>query len=628
VIKLKTVVYGITYFIGFIGFLSVSGHVSPTYSAIFLIMFFAGLFTDWKGKKPLPRWALNLLSLTAVASLFFRISAENVVLPVVETLLLLLGIKLLEDKEFRDFMQIYTISVFLLTGSALLSIDISFMLFFTVMFFSVVVAVVLLTYYSQDRELAVERDTFRKIVLSAVLIPSLALPLTGFFFILLPRTQQPLFNLIPAEKSTTGFSDSISIGDVSQIQESNETALRIKTDRKLNSEAYIRAVVLNFFDGKTWKRIRPAGREEKAVNLKGRIKYTVILEPTGSRYLPALELPLGLDGVRHRKEKDFVFSAAERIYRRVKYTAISYSGGKPFVKPVNLPFYTQLPYGIDERIVKLAESLKGKTVRETVNKVVSYLKENYSYSLQDLPVSEDPLSQFLFEVKKGNCEYFASAGAVLLRLNGIPTRLVAGYKGVVYNRIGDYYIVPQKYAHTWIEVNIDGYWERYDPTAGSPSQILSKGEKSLAERLRLIMDALEYAYINSIINFDFQKQVKVVRSTVSFLSGFRSLFEYLKFAFPYIAIGLAVSIGVVLALRELTESRSRKVLRKFLKKLEKKGYKKKENQGLEEFVLSIPDGQVREKALRFVRIFESYYYRDREIDRATYRILLGIVNDI
>lgn len=93
------------------------------------------------------------------------------------------------------------------------------------------------------------------------------------------------------------------------------------------------------------------------------------------------------------------------------------------------------------------------------------------------PYCADPIVDFL-ENPKGNCEYFATAMALIVRQAGIPTRLVAGYRVGEHNALGDHWIVRKKNAHSWVEVWIDddsaepvggsaarrGHWARFDPT--------------------------------------------------------------------------------------------------------------------------------------------------------------------
>lgn len=102
----------------------------------------------------------------------------------------------------------------------------------------------------------------------------------------------------------------------------------------------------------------------------------------------------------------------------------------------------------------------------------SYLKTHYRYSFDMTPVniSLDPTVDFLLNKQKigGYCEYFASAMIMFCRSVGIPARMVTGYHGGDYNSIAGYYVVRQKFAHTWVQVWLPGRgWHSFDPSPGS-----------------------------------------------------------------------------------------------------------------------------------------------------------------
>ncbi|SNZ03410.1 Transglutaminase-like superfamily protein [Persephonella hydrogeniphila] len=627
-IKIRNVVSILNYIVGLTGFLSVVRYVDPVFSLIFVLFFAGGIFVDRKREEIIPRIVLNILSLVVVISLFFRASTENLVIPVIETLLILLGIKFLENKQFRDFMQIYTISVFLLAGSALLTIDLSFMLFFLILFFTVVLSIIFLTYYSQDQELVVHTQIFKKIATRTLLIPLVAIPLTAFLFVVLPRTQHPVFDFLNAgSKGKTGFSDVVSIGDVSQIQEDESIAVRVKIDKRINPEdIYIRGIVLNFFDGKRW--LRRNLQETEKVLIRNPVKQEIILEPTGGRYLLAVDTPVSINLKGARREDDSVFVFYKNLYSRIKYTAISDLEGVIQAEDINIYAYTQLPNNINRKVFQLAYRLKGETTLQTVKNVVSYLKESYRYSLKNLPAGDDPVYSFLFETKRGNCEYFASAAAVLLRINKIPVRVVGGYKGMIYNRIGDYYLVPQKYAHTWIEAYINGKWMRFDPTTSYAARVYSEKEKGILDKIMLILDAVEYAYINSVVNFDLKKQVSLIKKAQNVVSSVKFDTVRLK-EYVYYFLVFAMIVSIFMGIYRLKiESYERRLLKRFYKKMEKLGYRKKENEGLEEFVKRIDREDIKTKAYRFVREFEKLFYTDKKLDRQTYKKLLSFVDDI
>jgi len=106
---------------------------------------------------------------------------------------------------------------------------------------------------------------------------------------------------------------------------------------------------------------------------------------------------------------------------------------------------------------------------DTVMALTSYLQHNYQYSqrLGHVPAGRDPVDWFLFDVKIGYCEQFATAETLMLRSLGIPARLATGYSTGDYDPVLDQSIVRERDAHAWVEVWFpnDG-WVPVDPSPG------------------------------------------------------------------------------------------------------------------------------------------------------------------
>jgi hypothetical protein len=85
----------------------------------------------------------------------------------------------------------------------------------------------------------------------------------------------------------------------------------------------------------------------------------------------------------------------------------------------------------------------------------------------------DPVDQFLFETRRGFCEHYATSYVTLMRLAGVPARVVLGYQGGERNPHADHWVVRQSDAHAWAEIWIPGEgWARVDPTAAvAPERI-------------------------------------------------------------------------------------------------------------------------------------------------------------
>src|SRR5438445_11208009 len=116
---------------------------------------------------------------------------------------------------------------------------------------------------------------------------------------------------------------------------------------------------------------------------------------------------------------------------------------------------------------------------------------------------KDPIGDFLFNVRQGHCEYFASAMAIMLRTLGIPSRLVNCFLPVEYNDISQQYVVRGSDAHTWVEAYFPGYgWITFDPTpaAGTISVAAAWG------RFSLWMDAFRTFWTDWVVSYDFSRQ--------------------------------------------------------------------------------------------------------------------------
>jgi hypothetical protein len=119
------------------------------------------------------------------------------------------------------------------------------------------------------------------------------------------------------------------------------------------------------------------------------------------------------------------------------------------------------------------------TVYDTVKSIQSYLQKGYQYS-EKPPLRRYPLSAFLFQDKIGYCQQFSGAMALMLRMNGIPARVAAGFSPGNYDHAAKEYRVRDLDAHSWVEVWFTGIgWVPFDPTPSlSPASSQSDSAKS------------------------------------------------------------------------------------------------------------------------------------------------------
>ncbi|MFA5353911.1 MAG: DUF3488 and transglutaminase-like domain-containing protein [Thermodesulfovibrionales bacterium] len=626
-LRIEDVIKLMTYAIGSVGFLAIVRYIGIAYSILFVLLCLLSLFLDFRGGRRIPRWGLNITAVTVILLSLSRITIADPVTPTVEGLVMLLAIKFVEEKQFRDYMQIYGISLLLLAGSSLFSIDISFSLFFLVLIFLLALSIVFLAYYSQDPEMVLKKKTIITIGSSSLIIPLLAIPTTLFLFVILPRTNYPLFDFLNrAEQAKTGFSESVRLGDVSGIQEDTTTIFRAQMAEIDGGALYWRGIVMDYCDGVSWRRSGEVSARSFP-SLRGRqIRQSIYLDPYGNRYLFGLDRPqsMGMRGVI--ASPDLTFSLPRPPDRRIRYDTASIVSPRSVEILENEAPYLQLPE-VSPEIRKLVRSLtEGKDARAATQAVHHYFTGGgYSYSLRDLPLSRRPLDDFLFRYKYGNCEYFASSMAFMLRVAAIPSRLVGGYRGGYYNEMGGYYIVPQRNAHVWVEAYLDGAWERWDPTPASPDRFL-RSERGLLFRLRLMMDTINYSWNAFIISYDLDKQVSLFKGMQGLRLGLSlKKGDVVRYLFTVFLFAVTAFLVYALLTRKRPEER---LLSLFLKRMAKLGYERLPSQGLEEFVSAVPDAQVRERAERFVEDLQRISYRDRAFTREDIRRLKGTLRSL
>ncbi|MBI2862526.1 MAG: hypothetical protein HYX89_06880 [Chloroflexi bacterium] len=139
--------------------------------------------------------------------------------------------------------------------------------------------------------------------------------------------------------------------------------------------------------------------------------------------------------------------------------------------------YLQLPV-VSERVRSLALAItQGRTTAyEKAKAIEDYLTTNYGYDLDIPPLrpGQEVSDVLLFQDRRGFCQQFATTMVVLLRITGIPARVVTGYAPGAYNPITGLFAVRARDAHSWVEVPFDRYgWVPFNPT---PSVAVGVGQ--------------------------------------------------------------------------------------------------------------------------------------------------------
>lgn len=140
--------------------------------------------------------------------------------------------------------------------------------------------------------------------------------------------------------------------------------------------------------------------------------------------------------------------------------------------------YLDLPPDLPGRVKALAIELTASepTPYDRARTIEEYLRKfPYTLDVPRPPSDRDLVDYFLFDLKKGYCDYYASAMVVMARAAGIPARLAIGYASGTYNINSNRFVVTQADAHSWVEVYFPGIgWVPFEPTAARPSLELSQ----------------------------------------------------------------------------------------------------------------------------------------------------------
>jgi len=157
-----------------------------------------------------------------------------------------------------------------------------------------------------------------------------------------------------------------------------------------------------------------------------------------------------------------------RKARRYEVVSSPESAGKELT-PIERREALDLPSSISPAVRELAQSwtAQNSSPRAIVNSALQFFRtQGFTYSLSPGEFRKDDLEQFLFHRRVGFCGHYAASFATLMRLAGIPARVVVGYLGGEYNDLGHFFLVRQADAHAWCEVWLPGNgWTRVDPTA-------------------------------------------------------------------------------------------------------------------------------------------------------------------
>jgi len=591
------------------------------------ICFAASVWQDRYGSWAIKNWLLNLSLVPLFLFYASRFSRTNAVDPIVSLLAVMLAVRLLSDKNSRHYLQIYVLALFCLSSSSLFELSPSFLVYLALMLFLVAVSLVLMSFYDADNRLMLARADMRRVVGSGLMIPLAALPLLALLFPILPRTQYPMWNFLAAPASgVVSFADSVEPGNRAAAAEARVLAFRAESPKIAQGKVYWRGTVFNTFDGKRWIR-DPAVPLERASYGFPRVSQTLFQEPGLSRFMMSLDAPASMIGQRIRRNSDGTYEMFLPPNKRITYQVFSEQRGFIASPSINREFYLRLPASFSPKIRRLAVDVaaKGRTDKDKIALVEGFfINGRYRYALSGMPTGENALETFIFQDKQGNCEFFASAFALMLRSAGVPARLVGGYLGGDYNELGGYYLVTQNMAHVWVEAHLDGKgWMRIDPSAfaeNGDAVLAAQRELGVMKRLRMAVDSLDHVWNRSVVAYDLESQMEMAQKAGKGLHRLARM-GLPKGGYWYPVAGIVV-VAVVMVWRKrhlLLITREKRLLNGFLKIVERdcRIAVSAEKTGLFDIAAAAADPRVSE----FVGIYAAAVYKDRKLTPAEYERL-------
>jgi transglutaminase-like putative cysteine protease len=513
-------------------------------------------YLDWHYQKAIGE-PTERLGVTALAHLIVFLSA----------------VKLLQVKKDRDWVFLYLISFFEVLLAAGLSFSPVFLGTLTLYLLCGLSAVTAFEIQKARRSLPVtetrllvppDSRVFKKSGLrswrttEAARLPIVAVALLILIFVL----ALPLFLIAPrsgaaaltrsggAVPNFIGFSENVTLGQIGTLKQNDTIVMRVRVEDAQPHDLRWRGVALDEFTGYGWRK-SPQARQLDVITERGGFfkvdttealhrltTQTFFLEPLESPVLFAAPRVVALQGDLPyvRVDEEGSIQTRRHDFERIIYKALSDTNEPRMdqlrndLRPLPLPYYRylQLPERLDPRIAPLATTIvlhaNASNRYDTAKAIESYLQREYAYSFDMKATGPEPVADFLFNVKAGHCEYFASAMVLLLRTRGIASRLVNGFLPGEYNDAASAYTVRQQDAHSWVEVYFPETrsWVTFDPTP--PAGRTEPVRTGIAAQLQKYGEAIELLWFQYVVGYDKQEQRTLATSIQ------RSVFDYGRMA--------------------------------------------------------------------------------------------------
>ncbi len=524
------------------------GHLPLWLNIFVLLICLLRFFSTKNSQYPIPFYVKTTLVLASIVVFVLYYRTDFTVNMATAFLFLAVILKLIELKTNKDvvifiFTMIYLSSVSFLfeqgileTLLQLLIMICCFYVLFIMQFAGNTVT------YTHLKLLRLHAGSMLKLLLVAI-------PFVLVLFLFFPRVS-PLWQMpLKSQATQAGLSSEMSPGDVSEIAKSSEPAFRVTfSDKKIpqRSSLYWKGLILDQFDGRKWTQSAGQTKQQRLSKIDSGYffetqhpSYEVMLEPHQKKWA------FSLDGSQQAssnlvKSEMGLFQLKTEAIQAVRYQMELPDKNKATL--VNEIPTAYLIGQVNRTHSYLLQDLqtpgtnKNPRTQEFIQKLLStspsqkqvlinllnlFNEQHYFYTLEPPMIGEHFVDEFLFDTKSGFCGHYASSLAYMLRISGIPSRVVIGYQGGEFNSQANYLLVSQYDAHAWVEVFLpDLGWLRVDPTAmvsplrinNGPNQSFGN-QDSFLENSPFTSAAMKYEIINWIrfrldeINFKWQNLV-------------------------------------------------------------------------------------------------------------------------
>jgi len=379
---------------------------------------------------------------------------------------------------------------------------------------------------------------------------------TALLFVTFPRVGLSLLLLGQDRRErVVGFSDRVDLGGVGRLRADPTIVMRVEhpnlpAEPPVRLALYLRGASFDRYNGRSWSRttnsnqlradqigssvrIRrwpdPAGDRKLRIDLEPIDPSVVFLPPDAAALTvltPANAVPSAIPTL-------YVSQEGQLSYRSTAETGLRYEvaladGSEPPVAaldPAARARYLALPSDLPTRVAELAKSWIGAETdpERRAKRIEAALRTGYRYDLESPSgAAKNPLDHFLFVSKRGHCEFYSTAMAIMLRTQGVPTRNVNGFIGGTFNRFGRYYAVRQGDAHSWVEVYVEGKgFVRFDPTPPASAAPQSEITGVLAF-VRDMVEAAAQRWDRNVVGYDMGQQVSLLRAVRDRYGSLRS----------------------------------------------------------------------------------------------------------